>query len=803
MTTLPVNQTVVGDHNIIAGAGDIKVVYELPPLEKDDRRNLVILLERVEKFWIKDFFESAVQPVRLLLLNKQTIPNAVDHPLKMMPGAAEPVSHDIPPEKSISETFDDAGRLLLILGEPGSGKTTTLRQLTRELVKSARDNPNKPVPAVFHLSSWSEKRQPIFEWMVEELRTKYYIPRRLGRTFLKSNRLVPLLDGLDEVDVAHQSPCVEAINQFVRDVGAPGLVVCCRRTDYQRLSHRLALNDAVYLKPLSPQQVDNYLIEQGEGLVALRTLLLEDTNLQTLATSPLMLDVMVAAYSDVPLEALRDDRLNTPKARTDHIFQTYINRMFDSKAKNDAPDFREKMIYWTSLLAKNMSLHAQGIFLVERIQPSWLSSRRQLFAYLLGSRVAAGLMLGFVLGLPQLFTNDAPIAEAISYSGLVMLLMSMLGILAALLRLRRSKSIQPDVSQSGPSRSRVVLHVLAYMVVAGLLGAVIASIVGGIWLSWNLGSLNPGPDSTGLQQLWYSITPVPSALAGKEWAVFLILFAITCFLMGAFYGLMFGLFIGMKDIKRNFRDDIQTAEIVRWSGVRAKKGIKRVMLWVMIISSIAGVISFPFFLLYFSYLVIKHNATLSGLLMGSGASVAMSVIVLVVFILVLSLPFCAIGALFAGLHTSSHVETKHLTNQGIRNPFKNSIRAGIIVGVVLAVLDVVMKLINYPVNRLTGSTWGNEEIVVSDLLQNLVLMSLVLGLLAVIGYGGIDIIKHYVLRLILYLSGNGPRRFDTFLEHAVRLGFMHRVGGGYIFIHNLLRDYFEERLATQKQADTA
>ena len=77
------------------------------------------------------------------------------------------------------------------------------------------------------------------------------------------------------------------------------------------------------------------------------------------------------------------------------------------------------------------------------------------------------------------------------------------------------------------------------------------------------------------------------------------------------------------------------------------------------------------------------------------------------------------------------------------------------------------------------------------------------GMLGGLWYGGMDIIKHYSLRLILYLKGTGPRRFDTFLGYAVKLRFMYRIGGGYIFIHSLLRDHFASSLKAEREMKTA
>ncbi len=56
---------------------------------------------------------------------------------------------------SISQVFDAVGGELLILGAPGSGKTTMLLELTRDLLARARQDATHPLLVVFNLSSWA------------------------------------------------------------------------------------------------------------------------------------------------------------------------------------------------------------------------------------------------------------------------------------------------------------------------------------------------------------------------------------------------------------------------------------------------------------------------------------------------------------------------------------------------------------------------------------------------------------------------------------------------------------------------
>ena len=59
-------------------------------------------------------------------------------------------------------------------------------------------------------------------------------------------------------------------------------------------------------------------------------------------------------------------------------------------------------------------------------------------------------------------------------------------------------------------------------------------------------------------------------------------------------------------------------------------------------------------------------------------------------------------------------------------------------------------------------------------------------------------IKHYALRLILWPNGCTPFNFVKFLDHCAKLILLKKVGGGYIFIHRMLLDYFADLPTIEK-----
>jgi hypothetical protein len=64
------------------------------------------------------------------------------------------------------------------------------------------------------------------------------------------------------------------------------------------------------------------------------------------------------------------------------------------------------------------------------------------------------------------------------------------------------------------------------------------------------------------------------------------------------------------------------------------------------------------------------------------------------------------------------------------------------------------------------------------------------ALVALLIYGGINVMNHFFLRFMLWVNGAIPWKLVDFLDHAVERIFLRRVGGGYIFIHRTLLEYF-------------
>ena len=107
-----------------------------------------------------------------------TLPEMVDSPWGSTP---------LDPKQPIAGLCDELGGSFLILGVPGAGKTTIMLSLARELISRAENDPGLNIPVVFNLTSWTDRSQRLFDWLIDELGTKYQIPKIIGHSWLQQS----------------------------------------------------------------------------------------------------------------------------------------------------------------------------------------------------------------------------------------------------------------------------------------------------------------------------------------------------------------------------------------------------------------------------------------------------------------------------------------------------------------------------------------------------------------------------------------------------------------------------------------
>ncbi len=323
--------------------------------------------------------------------------------------------------QKIVDVFDQAdiqGKLL-ILGEPGAGKTTELLHLAQDLLKRAAGDNSFPIPLILELSVWDESKS-VEQWIAAVVKKQYGIPKSITQHWLQHDDILLLLDGLDELGLTNQQRCIGTINAFLANRARYGLVICCRREEYETGQVQLdRLNGAVYLELLRENQIQLFFEKLNRPHIWKH--IRESSTLQELARNPLFLSMLVVAYQGKPIinETELFDAFIVQKLHEDRGTNVYpLNKRTDP----------QQTWHYMAWLATHLRNNHETEFFIENLQPSLinLDSKEQrlyglivaliyglicglagtLLGGLLGSLVnssAYGLVSGLIIGLICLF----------------------------------------------------------------------------------------------------------------------------------------------------------------------------------------------------------------------------------------------------------------------------------------------------------------------------------------------------------------------------------------------------------------
>ncbi|MFJ6983171.1 MULTISPECIES: NACHT domain-containing protein [unclassified Streptomyces] len=285
-------------------------------------------------------------------------------------------------------------RRLVVLGEPGSGKTMLLVRLLQDLM--ARRPPGGPVPVLFSLASWNPSR-PLKEWLGDELRRTHRglrapVPaaappgrtRNAAAALLDAGLVLPLLDGFDELPASAQARALDALNQGL-SAGEP-LVLASRVTAYRqaldRPHIRVRLNGAagIHLLPLDRDHATEYLLRDTGGADApaaarwtrVVALLGSTTPVGQALTTPLGLFLARTIYNPRPLgPALGDGvphpddlcdpaRFPTREALDAHLFDAFVPASYNSRHPRPPRWSASQARRAFAVLARHQESHRHG-----------------------------------------------------------------------------------------------------------------------------------------------------------------------------------------------------------------------------------------------------------------------------------------------------------------------------------------------------------------------------------------------------------------------------------------------------------
>ncbi|WP_151477102.1 NACHT domain-containing protein [Streptomyces albicerus] len=184
------------------------------------------------------------------------------------PRCAEPPASLAGRLTKIADDFLGIGtRRLVVTGGPGAGKTVLALRLLLDLTGSADDT----VPVRLSLAGWNP-RVPFADWLVERLVHDYDREPSVARDLVEHRCILPVLDGLDEMDAPGTDPDSSRAKEAVKTLDAyqdghagAHVVVTCRTDWYERLERSgSAVPDAVRveIRPVAAEQAHAYLVNR-------------------------------------------------------------------------------------------------------------------------------------------------------------------------------------------------------------------------------------------------------------------------------------------------------------------------------------------------------------------------------------------------------------------------------------------------------------------------------------------------------------------------------------------------------------
>jgi hypothetical protein len=390
----------------------------------------------------------------------------------------------LPQGLSPGDLFDRFDGSMLIVGDPGAGKSVLLWEILEALLDRDRDTLDG-TPVLIELHRWEvydsagAYAQPSFEGFIrrELAASPNNVPADATRLLLDD--LVLLLDGLDELSDDLAIRCLEALRDFV--LAGPSarrrrrIVMTCRDEDYERIAARwdtpnTIVTHAVRLLPLPDRDVRRALEHanpNGRRLIAAAERVPE---LGRMLRTPLWLSVASRVYRYTP----GPDPLAGLDAEAEQpaVERALYEHWLALQMRWRSPAFQRRV----GFLAERMRVNGQQTIYLESVQPRWLPRSANTrwpvaFAYALVTLVGIWLLMGLAAAYQGVTSEGGWIGGVGGWLGSA----RTVGVPAAL----TAAVVYATPHPAGPPRPRSVLDGLRE---AGTVALAVAALVGALYL---------------------------------------------------------------------------------------------------------------------------------------------------------------------------------------------------------------------------------------------------------------------------------------------------------------------------------
>lgn len=705
------------------------------------------LIQEIRKRWVDDALTSALfHNIQIEIPTRYTSNNGESSPL------------------GILDSHDRAEGKLIVLGDPGAGKSVQMYILIRDLLARAEVDEEQPIPILFRLSSWAQKRLPLEKWLVEEVSLFYTIPKGVFQVWLSGSLFHFLLDGLDEVPERLRDECVGEVNAFMVKYPATKVVVSSRKTEYEQTKEKLALGGLFTLENLEVETIRAYLEKGGEATATLRSLLANDESLLGFVGVPLNLDLTLRTFENVTDAEL--PQFDAAGKRREFLFEKYIERMFNlrEKSKPRMAVSKKQTLSWLGWLARRLMENNHALFPVESIQPNWVKGFFPKAMYYMGAMTAFN-----VSG----FASSVFVSLAFTFpAALIMIIFFMY-----------SEGFSPEEIFVNSAQDYFIffLFLASFNLIFGIFIGTIGSLVYGTKrevkfperIRFNLLS----SILEGLKGVIISLIALTCTWASMNvlaWMLDLFGYPITSFTSQIIAVFIFVLFIILGAIPPaalmgglyfNYE-----RRAIRWAFAKTRQSVPIalfVCLLTLILVTLQGYsLDLP------SYAAFTKSMISVNLMMG--------------FLL---------GGILGGFNARDmdvNAKARRKFLGTIQNSFSTFVIIFVLINVVsgLLLFEIVSESMGTQNNFTELSNLGihflGTEIFGSA-------FGLLFSWFFAMNNGGAAVIQHIILRIVLWMKGDIPWSYTKFLDDACDLVILRKIGGVYEFFHPLLRDYIAQK----------